>query len=140
MGIEENKDVVFKFIKALETHDVSIIDEIMSSDGVIHSMGLRDTDREQLKAMLSAATFSDAKHVFEDVIAEGDRVSLRFTVSEKHTGKYNNIEPTGKSVTFARFSIYRIQDGKVAECWTLLDSLGLFQQLGALPPTEEPVS
>ena len=46
MGIEENKEVVFKFIEALETHDVSIIDEIMSSDGVIHSMGLANTDRE----------------------------------------------------------------------------------------------
>ena len=87
--------------------------------------------------MISAVSFSDPKHILEDVIAEGDRVSLRFTISEKHTGKYFNIEPTGKSVTFARFSIYRIQDGKVAECWTLFDTLTMFQQLGALPPTEQ---
>ncbi len=71
------------------------------------------------------------------MIAEGDKVSVRITIKGTQTGKYQNIAPTGKSITASRFTIHRLENGKLAEGWTLSDRLGMYQQLGALPPASE---
>ena len=131
MGVEENKEVVSRLIEAMENHVVSTIDELLTSDCVFHLMGHNppaELDREQVKEMFSSTSPSDVKLTIEDMITEGDKISIRFTQS----GEY-----AGISTAVARFSIYRIQDGKVTECWTLSNGLGQFQQLGILPSTDE---
>jgi len=140
MGIEENKEVVSRLAEAMEKHDISSMDELLTDDCVFHLLNSnppQDKGREQVKETFIANIFSDQTFTVDDVIAEGDRVLLRLTVSGKHTGKILNIEPTGKFTSATRFSIYRVQDGKIAECWTLNNDLDLYQQLGALPPSEE---
>ena len=68
-----------------------------------------------------------------DMIVEGDRVAVRGTVHGVHNGALMNIAPTGKTVAFPLFIIYRIADGKIAEHWMLADMMGLLQQVGAMP-------
>ena len=138
--IEENKEVVRRLIEAMEIHDIPTMDKLLSDDCVFHLLNSnppQDKDKEQVKETFISNIFSDQTIMVEDVIVEGDRVSLRLTISGKHIGKILNIEPTGKITSATRFSIYRVQDGKIAECWTLNNDLDLYQQLGALPPTEE---
>jgi predicted ester cyclase len=36
-------------------------------------------------------------------------------------------------VTFTGIAIFRVEEGKIAELWQNLDTLGLLQQLGAIP-------
>jgi len=138
MGIEENKEVVRRFIEAREKYDIPTIDELMSSDCVMH-MPLRDLNRKQMMQIFgdTSGPVSVESATIEDIIAEGDKVSIKVTESGKNTGTRDNIEPTGKSVTILKFYTCRIQDGKIAEFWIFIDWLGLFQQLGFIPPTEE---
>ena len=140
MTVEENKAVVKKFIERMSKGDTSALDELVTGNYVFHEMGAgRDINKEALKQGVAntLAAFPDNTTTIEDMIAEGDKVSLRTTVRGTQTGKYQNIAPTGKSVTFSRFVIHRLEDGKITETWRLADRLGLYQQLGALPPTEE---
>ena len=131
MSIEENKEVVRRFSEAIRKSDIPTINALMTDDCVFHMLGNdppADLNRDQVKEMFTSPAYSTETVKVEDVIAEGDRVSVRSTTTVKHPGK---------SPSATRFSTYRIQDGKVAEFWTLLNSLGLFQQLGFIPSTEE---
>jgi predicted ester cyclase len=79
------------------------------------------------------AAFPDARHTFEDFVAEGDKVALRFTFKGTHTGDFQGIPPTGKPVTISGSVVDRIVDGKIVEHWSLIDTMGLMQQLGVIP-------
>ena len=66
---------------------------------------------------------------------------VRLTFTGTHTGPWMGIPPTGRPVTVKGMALYRLQDGKIVEQWTIGDTLGLLQQLGAvaLPmPSGEP--
>ncbi len=71
---------------------------------------------------------------FDDMVAEGDRVSFRVNHEISHTVPVMGVPPTGKTFTVSEYYISRSADGKVAEGWCLMDMLGLYQNLGINPP------
>ena len=75
-----------------------------------------------------APTFS-----IDDIIAEDDRVVVRWTNSATHSGTFLGIPATGRSCRFAGIDIYRLEDGRLAERWHVVDQLSMLQQLGLLP-------
>ena len=79
------------------------------------------------------AAFPDLQWTVEDQLAEGDKVMTRLTQRGTHRGAFMGIAPTGKHVTMTGINICRIEEGKIAEMWQNLDTLGLMQQLGAIP-------
>ena len=131
-----------QFVEKLSKGDTSAIDELTTTEYVIHALAAnppRDFNREELKQAIQTAgdTWSDMSVTVEDMIAEGDKVVIRATRRGKHTGKLYNIEPTGKTVSVARFGVFRIDSGKIVEMWNLDNVLGQFQQMGVIPPVEE---
>jgi predicted ester cyclase len=79
------------------------------------------------------AAFPEPQATIEDQIAEGDKVMTRFTARCTHRGEFMGIAPTGKHVTFTGLFVSRFEEGKIAETWMYVDTLSLFQQLGAFP-------
>jgi predicted ester cyclase len=69
----------------------------------------------------------------DDLIAEGEQVTVRSTFHGTHKGELMGIAPTGKQVSMALILIYRIAGGKIVEHWMQTDTMGLLQQLGAMP-------
>jgi predicted ester cyclase len=69
----------------------------------------------------------------EDIIAEGDKVVGRFTVTGTHKGKFMDFEPTGNAFTYDEMVIVRFKDGKIVEHWAVTDVLSMMQQIGAIP-------
>jgi predicted ester cyclase len=45
--------------------------------------------------------------------------------------------PSGKQVEFTGISFYRIEEGKIAQSWSVEDQLGLMGQIGAIPEPEQ---
>jgi steroid delta-isomerase-like uncharacterized protein len=78
-----------------------------------------------------------ARHV-EDMVAEGDKLAVRWTVQGTHRRELLGIPSTGKHVRFSGISIYRLAEGKIAEQWEQWDRLPLLQQLGVLPTPAAP--
>jgi predicted ester cyclase len=86
-----------------------------------------------------AATFAalpDCEYIVHDMVAEGDKLSTRFTITGTHVGEYMGVPGTGKRLAFSGIDIVRMQDGKLMEHWVEVDLLGLLQQLGLVkwPP------
>ena len=77
--------------------------------------------------------FPDVVSTIEDIIAEGDKVVAHWRSRATHQGNYMDIAPTGNRVEFTGSSIYRIEEGKIAQEWIVEDQFGLMQQIGAIP-------
>lgn len=80
------------------------------------------------------AAFPDLKVVVDHVIAEGDKVAIRWTATGTNTGNGNGITATGRKVETSGTVLLRFEDGKLAEEWVAGDAMGLMRQLGLLPP------
>ena len=80
-------------------------------------------------------SFPDLQFTIEQMIAEQDRVFTQMVMVGTHKGEWLGIPPTGKTVSIRMMTLHRIQNGKVIEDWVLVESLGVFQQLGVLPST-----
>jgi hypothetical protein len=78
-------------------------------------------------------TFPDIHVTLEDVIAEGDKIVARNTVTGTNLGEYMGRPPTGKSVTYNEIFIFRFAAGRIAEIWGVVDVLSVMRQLGAIP-------
>jgi predicted ester cyclase len=66
------------------------------------------------------------------MIADGDRVAVRLTITGVHTGPLQGIPPTGRTVTIGSINFFRFEGGAIAEQWVDYDALGMMQQLGVL--------
>ena len=74
--------------------------------------------------------FPDARCVVEEVIAEGDSVCVRWSVTATHTGALLHVPPTGKSVSIGGVDMYRFANGKIQESRIFWDAMRFAQQLG----------
>ena len=77
--------------------------------------------------------FPDGKFTIEDVVGEGDRVAVRYTVRATHKGRVRELAPTCNEIIVAGLALYRIAEGQIAERWEIMDQLSLMQQLRANP-------
>ncbi len=73
----------------------------------------------------------------EDVVAEGDRVVVRWSAQGSHEGELMGIPATGKPVKVTGIDISRIVAGKIVEAWGEFDGMGIMQQIGAIPSPGE---
>jgi len=84
---------------------------------------------------MERAAFPDKYFTIEDVIAEGDRVLLRWTIRGTHLGEFwtpvGTALPTGQQITLTSMALFRVADGKIVEEQTVIDWLDLLVQFGA---------
>lgn len=141
MAAEENKVLARRFIEeAWDEGNLGAIDEMTVEDFVYHDPppGIPST-REGFRRIvaMSRAAFPDLRIVVEDVIAEEDRVAIRYTMRATHQGELMGIPPTGEQVAVPGIVVLRVRDGKLTERWENADNLGLMQQLGVIPSPEQ---
>jgi predicted ester cyclase len=136
MSTEENKAVVRRFFEELlSTDNLALADEILSPDFRLYFAGSPDPmDLKRYKDFLAArrAAFPDRRFAVEDMIAEGDKVSARFTMRGTHNGELQGIAPSGREVTMSGIDIIRLKEGKMVEDRVEVDQLGMMQQLGVI--------
>ncbi|MBV6622908.1 MAG: ester cyclase [Rivularia sp. (in: Bacteria)] len=132
MLIEQNKAIVLQMYEAFDKQDIEQGKKFMSADIVGH--GLDTTPRKGIDEFIQYAmslfnAFPDGYHVFEEVIAENNKVVTCGFFNGTHQGELMGIPPTGKQVKFSVVHIDTIVDGKVTEHWGQADIFGIMQQL-----------
>jgi steroid delta-isomerase-like uncharacterized protein len=140
MSTEENKTLMRHFYEEVfNQKNVAAIDDFIAPTFVNHSasqLGLTAGDLEHVTQFVSMVmqVFPDLHYTVEDLVAEGDKVVARLTISGTQQGAFMGIPSTGKHATISDIEIFRITGGKAVETWVQVDFLGLLQQLGAIPP------
>ena len=89
-------------------------------------------DDEPLRQHIADAEVAFPYYVLfvEDLIAEHDKVVVRFRLQATHQGDFMGIPATGRQVDVPGIIIYRVADQQIVEHWMQIDSMALMQQLG----------
>jgi predicted ester cyclase len=102
-NLEQNKAVVRRFMtEVLQGGNLDLVDEILARDYVNTSMG--NVDRTGFKAMLGALKSAGLTFDVKELVAEGDSVVARFTVS---------VTQSGQKTTAMGLTYYRVVNGKI---------------------------
>jgi predicted ester cyclase len=142
--LEKNKQIVRRMLKAFNDGDTGAVAELISPtvNDKSRKLGLEPElraahphKRVQTEIMREKEAFPDRKFKEESIVAEGDTVILRWSMTGTHMGKLLDKPPTGKKVKTYGTEIVKIVDGKIVEhdddATHVLDILG---QLDMLTP------
>jgi len=136
MSTEENKAVIHHLVDGLNQKNLTVLDEVCTSDFVFHDPANPQVrSREDFKQWMTGifTAFPDLHFSVEDILTEGDLVAYRYTLRATHSGSWRGAAPTGKPITVTAIVMSRFREGKSAESWQNTDALGLVQQLGLFP-------
>ena len=136
MSTEENKAIVRRFFElGPSSGDMNAANALLDPNFALHTplpsapgiQGINDV------VTTCRAAFEHLNVTVEDMVAEGNKVTARFTARGIHKGQFMGLPPTGKSITMTGIEIFRIENGKIAELWGEANMLGLMEQLGIVP-------
>jgi steroid delta-isomerase-like uncharacterized protein len=140
MSTEENKANDLRIIEeGWNQGNIAVFEEILAADYLVHDPSGPIHGLEGFKQFYTTyrTAFPDIHFTIEDQIAEGDLVALRWTGTGTQQGPLMGIPPSGKRVTITGVTITRFASGKAVEGWGNYDTLGMLQQIGAIPTPEQ---
>jgi predicted ester cyclase len=144
MSTPEQNKAQFRrtYEEVLNQGDLSIVDELIAPDFLNHAAppgtNRGPSSLRWLATMLRTA-FPDLHFTIEELVAEGDIVAGRLTMSGTHEGPLPGMPPpSGRAVRQAHMHFVRYRDGKAVEHWGVRDDLGIMQQMGVIPELEQP--
>lgn len=140
---EENKASVRRSIaEVLNNNNLSVMDQFYADDVIVHSPGHPAPlhGRDELKGIFTMvhSAFPDSHFDLQDIIAEDDRVVVRWIISGTHRGEYLGFPPGGKRASWQEVVILRFAGGKAQELWLMPDVMGSLQKLGLVPSGPPP--
>jgi predicted ester cyclase len=113
-------------------HDLAVIDELMTEDYQIHNAGTTISGRDNFKAWVGRfqQLLEDARTDSVDIFynSEESKVVSRWVCSGRNQGIFG-LPADGKDVSFTGIAIWRVEGGRLAECWVERSSYELYQQL-----------
>ena len=137
MSTEENKALARRiFEEAGSQGNYAVIDEAIAPTFVYRTSALPESHGPAgFKEFFTEhrRTFPDIHYTLEEVVAEGEKVVVRWTATGTHQGDLMGIPPTGKPVKAPGITIFRFANGQIVDGGTVWDALALLQQLGVVP-------
>jgi steroid delta-isomerase-like uncharacterized protein len=130
---EQNKDIVKRYWNGKwNERRPEVLDELQTSDVVYHGTSMQMNNLEEYKQVYSSflSAFHDTKITIDEIIAEGDKVMTRVTLSGIHKGELEGMPATGNSATISTFTVFRLVDGKIVEEWEIIDELAMMMAIG----------
>ena len=136
MSTADNKAKARRFFEEVWNQgNLAVVDELVAATFVDHGLFPPVQGLEALKHYVEMyrTAFPDMHFTIEDLISEGDTVVARYTGTGTHQGTLLGVPPTGKAVIVTGINITCYENGKVVEGWNNFDTLGMLQQIGAIP-------
>ena len=134
---DQHKALMRRFYdEVMNGGNMGAVDELCAADLVDHEEfpGLAP-GREGLKQFVTMmhTAFPDVKMEVHDMVAEGDKVVARLTMSGTQQGEFAGMPASGKSMSISVIDIVRFADGKAVEHWGVTDAAAMMEQLGHAP-------
>lgn len=136
MSADENKELARRFFQEVwNDADEAAIDRYIAENAAGNDPDF-GAGREAFRAQWRRwqAAFPDLRFAIDDLVAEGNKVVTRWTLTGTHRGEFMGIPATGRAIRVSGMSLDRIENGQIQEGFDGWDALGLRQQLGAIPP------
>ena len=142
VSAEANKALVRRSLEEVFNQgNLDAVEEMFAPDYVLHEPTSGEVEGIEAARHFAATyreAFPDLQTTIEDQVAEGEKVVSRFSGGGTHLGDTQDFGPaTGNRIQITGITIDRFADGKIVEEWTNFDALGLFQQIGLIPESQE---
>jgi predicted ester cyclase len=145
IGTAENKALIRRvFDEIWNRGQLERIEELFAPQFVRHgapTAGLTGPAGERQHRAAHRQAFPDLVITADDLVAEGERVAVRYTWRGTYQGSWPDVPQPGIAVTMTGIAIHRVVAGTITDLWVVGDELGLLQQLGVVPtrgPTPAP--
>jgi len=144
--MDDPKQLINRFVQELwNERRLDVADSIFAKDCVTHQLrsgvpaDAVPRGPEAIKEHVAGwiASFPDLHFNIEQMVSEGDRVMTQMLMEGTHQGAWLGIPASGKKMQTRMFTVHRVVQSKIVEDWVLVDSLGVFQQLGVVPDTSD---
>ena len=137
MSIENNTQLMKRFVAFINTANEQLAGELISTDAKFYVPG----EPEPMHGLggylaiigMMRSGFSDIQWSLEDSVVEENKVAARFIMTGTHNGTFFGVPPTGKAIKVQAVNFYRLFNGQIIEEYGQPDMLGLLQQIGAVP-------
>ena len=137
MSIENNIQLMKRFVEFINTANVQLAQELISADATFYVPGQSEAMHgpEGYLAIIGMmrSGFPDIQWSLEDKVVEENKVAARFIMTGTHNGTFFGVPPTGKTIKVQAINFYRFSNGQIVEEYGQPDMLGLLQQIGAMP-------
>jgi predicted ester cyclase len=135
---EQNKDVIWRFLKAWNDKRPDLFDALVAPDVVRHcpaTPAVIVQNLDQLKEFMRQDTlvFPDSVQTVVHIAAEGDLVGLWATYEGTQRGPIGPLPPTGVKAKFEFAGTFRMAEGRISEWWMTWDNMSILRALGHLP-------
>jgi steroid delta-isomerase-like uncharacterized protein len=136
---EQLRTAVRRWIEqGFNRRDLTAVDELFASEVIVNGQRVsRAAVKQSMNRFITA--FPDLHVTITEILAEGDKVAIWYSVQGTQIGDFEGIRATGKQARWSGADLFRIEKGKITECRFVDDSLGLLRQLGATlsPPQSQ---
>jgi len=139
MSENENKQLARRFYEEYALSDAAkvryVYEKYLAPDAVTHvGIPREDLNREQTIQFDTTLVpvFPDMKLTVEDMVADGDRVIIRYIMQATQEGAWMGTPATGKKLVIKNVDICKISAGKITEVWVFWGYPGMETQLGAI--------
>jgi len=129
-----NKALLRRFYKDVYVDwNMALADEVVSPRFASHDWPEGATGPQAFRKYYAAlrAAVPDARYEVDDLIAEGDRVVVRWRLLGTHEGDFRGIAPTGHAIELKGIAIYRVNEGRLMERWVVSDLYGMLEKSAA---------
>ena len=137
MEMETHKDFFKQFVQFINTADERLAQQLISPLAKFHVPGQPEPLQGPMGYLMIIAMmrsgFHDIQWTLEEMVAEGDKVAVRYTMRGTHQGVFLGVQPTGKPIVVQAINFYRLNDNQIVEEYGQPDMLGLLKQIGAMP-------
>jgi steroid delta-isomerase-like uncharacterized protein len=129
-SLERNKSIVREYVAAFNRGDSDALRKLFTSDAQIHGVLGSAPIEQALSIWNELHTAFNLQLNVEEIVAEGDRVVVRYTERGTFRAPFRGKEPTGKSYELTAMEWFAFRNGLIAERWGARDSAAQARQLG----------
>lgn len=133
---ERNIEVVQKWLdEGWSAGNLAGADDVLAEDFVLHDpvasreVEGRDAERALITGLRQA--IPDLTFTIDDIVADGDNVTIRWMARGTHGGELLGFAGTGRALAIRGVDMYRLRDGRIAESWTFWDLPGMLRTVSA---------
>ena len=134
----DNADLIKRFYEEIVGGgNLGLIDELAADDIVDHEEGFpgQPSGKEGVKFFVNTMrqAFPDINVSVDVTLDQGELAAGRAIMRGTHQGDFMGVPASNKAIEVETLDIIRVEDGRVAEHWGVTDTMGLMQQIGAIP-------
>jgi steroid delta-isomerase-like uncharacterized protein len=136
MSKQQNMEAFQRFGEAVNSGKLEAILEVVSPSVIDHDPAPEQGPGPQGFVDLFTGfrqAFPDLNISVDYLVADDENISIAYTISGTHKGRFLGVPASGKAVRARGVQIARFEEGKMVERWGSSDQLGILEQIGAWP-------